>query len=184
MASGKTTKPTADPQHQFGRRTLKAATKQVKPAKKAGLAPHVAKAAVALPEGYRKLVFQFALRPIQSDADLDRAIAVVDSLLDRDDLDAGEQDYLDVLGDLVERYEDRTDPPRDVSDAGMLRFLMEQRAVKQVEVARATGIAESTVSAVLTGKRTLNRPQIGKLANYFHVSPGVFAFDEQESATQ
>lgn len=67
------------------------------------------------------------MRPIQSDADLDRAIAMVDALLDRDDLDAGEQDYLDVLGDLVERYEARTDPPRDVSDAEKLRFLMEQK---------------------------------------------------------
>ena len=178
MASEKMTKPVADPPHQFGRRILKAASKQVKPAKKAGPAPNVVKAARVLPEGYRKLVFQFALRPIQSDADLDRAIDVVDSLLDHDDLDAGEQDDLDVLGDLIERYEDRTDPPRDISDAGLLRFLMEQRAVKQVELARATGIAESTISAVLTGKRTLNRPQIGKLANYFHVSPGVFAFDE------
>ncbi len=178
MASGKTTKPVADPRHQSGRRTLKAASQQIKPAKQAGPALNVVKAAVVLPEGYRKLVFQFALRPIQSDADLDRAIAVVDTLLDRDDLDAGEQDYLDVLGDLIERYEDRTDPPRDVSDAGLLRFLVEQRAVKQVELARATGIAESTISAVLTGKRTLNRPQIGKLASYFHVSPGVFAFDE------
>jgi HTH-type transcriptional regulator/antitoxin HigA len=124
------------------------------------------------------LVRRFALRPIQSDADLDRAIAVVDALLDRDGLDAGEQDYLDVLSDLVERYEDQTDPPRDVSDAEMLRFLMEQQEVKQVELSRATGIVESTISAVLSGKRTLNRSQIGKLASYFHVSPGVFAFDE------
>ena len=126
---------------------------------------------------YLVLVRRFPLRPIQSDADLDRAIAVVDSLLDRDDLDAGEQDYLDVLSDLVERYEDQTDPPRDVSDSEMLRFLMEQQAVKQVELSRATAIVESTISAVLSGKRELNRAQIGKLARDFHVSPSVFAFN-------
>lgn len=177
MASGKTIKPTAEPPRQFGKMTLKAVTRQVKPTKTTKTSPDVAITATVLPEGYRKLMFQFALRPIQSDADLDRAIAVVDSLLDRDDLDAGEQDYLDVLSDLVERYEDQTDPPRDVSDAEMLRFLMEQRAVKQVELSRVTAIAESTISAVLTGKRTLNRSQIGKVASYFHVSPGVFAFD-------
>lgn len=126
---------------------------------------------------YLALVQRLPLRPIQSDADLDRAIAMVDSLLDRDDLDAGEQDYLDVLSDLVERYEDQTDPPRDVSDSEMLRFLMEQQAVKQVELSRATAIVESTISAVLSGKRELNRAQIGKLASYFHVSPSVFTFD-------
>lgn len=136
------------------------------------------RSAVATPSrSYLTLVRRFPLRPIQSDVDLDRAIAMVDSLLDRDKLDAGEQDYLDVLSDLIERYEDRTDPPRDVSDAEMLRFLMEQQGVKQVELSRATGIVESTISAVLSGKRTLNRSQIGKLATYFHVSPSVFAFD-------
>ena len=129
-------------------------------------------------KGYRKLVDQFPLRPIQSDADLDRAIAVVDALLDRENLDAGEQDYLDVQSDLIERYEDQTDPPRDVSDAEMLRFLMDQQAVKQVELSAATGIVESTISAILSGKRTLNRSQIGKLASHFHVSPGVFAFGD------
>ncbi|MCX7422025.1 MAG: helix-turn-helix domain-containing protein [Planctomycetia bacterium] len=178
MASGKTIKQTAHPQGQLGKLTLKAFAKTAKPAKKAKHSPVVAKAAMVLPEGYRKLVFQFALRPLQSDADLDRAIAVVDSLLDRDDLDAGERDYLDVLSDLVERYEDQTNPPRDVSDAEMLRFLMEQSSVKQVELSRATGIVESTISAVLSGKRTLNRAQIGKLASHFHVSPGVFAFND------
>lgn len=134
-------------------------------------------AAKAPSRSYLALVKQFPLRPIPSDADLDRAIAMVDALLDRDGLDAGEQDYLDVLSDLVERYEDQTDPPRDVSDAELLRFLMDQKGVKQVELSRATGIVESTISAVLSSGRTLNRSQIGKLAGYFHVSPSVFAFD-------
>jgi HTH-type transcriptional regulator/antitoxin HigA len=37
-----------------------------------------------------------------------------------------------------------------------------------------TGVAESTISEVLSGKRKLNRKQIGKLAQFFHVDPGVF----------
>lgn len=36
--------------------------------------------------------------------------------------------------------------------------------VSQSEVAGATGIAVSTISEVLRGKRTLNRAQIGKMA--------------------
>ncbi len=64
------------------------------------------------------------------------------------------------------------------SDSEMLRFLIENRGVKPAEVAKGTGIAESTISEVLAGKRQLNRNQIGKLARYFHVEPGVFAFGE------
>jgi transcriptional regulator with XRE-family HTH domain len=36
------------------------------------------------------------------------------------------------------------------------------------------GIAESTISEVLSGKRRLTRAQLEKLAAYFHVVPAVF----------
>jgi HTH-type transcriptional regulator/antitoxin HigA len=127
---------------------------------------------------YLELVRRFPLRPLRSDADLDAAVAVVDELLDRDHLSDAEQDYLDVLSDLIEAYEAEAVPIRPVGDADMLRFLIENRGTTQAKVAKEAGIAESTISEVLAGKRTLNRSQIGKLARYFHVEPGAFAFGE------
>jgi Helix-turn-helix len=44
----------------------------------------------------------------------------------------------------------------------------------QVAAAAGAGIAESTISEVLAGKRKPNRGQIAKLARYFHVHPGTF----------
>ena len=125
---------------------------------------------------YLELVHRFPLRPIRTESELDRAIAVINQLLDRDDLDPGEDDYLDVLGDLVKRYEDKAYPmpTDDLTDAEMLEHLIEAKGVKQVEVARGAGIAESTLSEVLAGKRKLTRGQVEKLARYFHVEPGVF----------
>jgi HTH-type transcriptional regulator/antitoxin HigA len=125
---------------------------------------------------YLDLVRRFPLRPLRTDADLDAAVEVIDSLLDRDDLAPAEQDYLDVLGDLVEAYEEATIPIRPVDDAGLLKLLIEARGVAQAQVAKEVGIAESTVSEVLAGKRKLNRSQIGKLARYFRVSPAAFRF--------
>lgn len=125
---------------------------------------------------YLELVRRFPLRPLRTDADLDAAVAVIDSLIDQDELTAPEQDYLDVLSDLVETYEAEAVPMKPVGDADMLRFLIEQKGVTQVEAAKKVGIAESTISEVLAGKRKLNRLQIGKLARYFHVEPGAFAF--------
>ncbi len=127
---------------------------------------------------YLELVRTFPLRPLRTDAYLDAAVAVIDSLIDRDELTAPEQDYLDVLGDLVEAYETETVPMTPVGDADVLRFLIEQKGITQAEVAKQAGIAESTISEVLAGKRMLNRSQIGKLARYFHVAPGAFAFAE------
>jgi HTH-type transcriptional regulator/antitoxin HigA len=117
---------------------------------------------------------QFPLRPLRSDADLDAAVSVIDALIDRPRLTAPEQDYLDVLSDLVEAYEAEAVPMRPVGDADLLRFLIGQKGVTQAAVAAGTGVAESTVSAVLAGKRMLNRNQIAKLARSFHVEPGVF----------
>ena len=125
---------------------------------------------------YFELVRRFPLRPIRSDEELDGAVRMVDSLLDRRDLVPEEKDYLEVLGDLVEQYESDAHPMPPVSDAEMLRHLIEAKGVSQTEVSRATGIADSTISEVLKGKRSLNRSHIGKLARYFAVSPDVFAF--------
>jgi HTH-type transcriptional regulator/antitoxin HigA len=123
---------------------------------------------------YLELIRRFPLRPLRSDADLDAAVAVIDSLIDQPALTAPEQDYLDVLSDLVEDYESETIPMRPVGDAGLLRFLIEQKKVTQAETASGSGIAESTISEVLAGKRKLNRGQIAKLARYFHIEPGAF----------
>ncbi len=123
---------------------------------------------------YLALIRRFPLRPIRSDEELDRAIAIVDELLDRDSLAAEEEDYLDVLGDLVEKYETENHPLPDVSDADMLRHLIEARGQSQAQVATGAGIAGSTLSAVLAGKRGLNRKHITALARYFAVSPAVF----------
>ncbi len=126
---------------------------------------------------YFDLVKLFPLLPIGSERDLDRAIALVDSLLDRDDLDPDEQGYLDVLSDLVERYEEEHHPIAPASDSAMLAYLIEQRETTQSAVARATGIAVSTINEVVWGKRTLRREHIARLARHFSVSPAVFAFE-------
>jgi HTH-type transcriptional regulator/antitoxin HigA len=123
---------------------------------------------------YLDLIRRFPLRPLRSAADRDGAIAVIDELIDRASLTVPEQDYLDVLSDLVETYESETIPMRPVGDAELLRFLIEHQGATQAEAASGSGIAESTISEVLAGKRKLNRGQIAKLSRYFNLEPGVF----------
>jgi HTH-type transcriptional regulator / antitoxin HigA len=120
------------------------------------------------------LIRRFPLRPLRKGAELDAAVAVIDELIDRATLTAPEQDYLDVLSDLVEAYETERMPMRFVGDAEFLQFLIQHKSVTQAEVASGAGIAESTISEVRAGKRTLNRGQIAKLARYFALDPGAF----------
>jgi HTH-type transcriptional regulator / antitoxin HigA len=123
---------------------------------------------------YLELVCQVPLRPIRSEAELDSAIAMIDALLDLDERSGDEEDYLDVLSDLVEKYEDENDPMPTVASTDMLRFLIDNRATTQTEVATETGIAESTISEILAGKREMNRKHIEALARHFRVNPAVF----------
>jgi HTH-type transcriptional regulator/antitoxin HigA len=128
---------------------------------------------------YLALVRRFPLRPLRSDEELDEATEVLNSLLDRD-LDPWEDDYLEILSDLIEKCESATLPEVDVSDADMLQHLIEAKGVTQARVAAETGIAESTISAVIRGKRRLARKHLETLARYFRVSPAVFLSDTPE----
>jgi HTH-type transcriptional regulator/antitoxin HigA len=130
---------------------------------------------------YFALVRAFPLVPIESDEDLDRAITVINSLLDKPTLSAGEQGYLDVLSDLVEKYESTEHPMGPVSDSDMLRHLVEAKGVMESDVSRATKIPASTISDVLSGTRQLTRTQIAKLASYFCVDATVFNFESPQA---
>lgn len=127
-------------------------------------------------DAYLELIQHFPLRPIRTEEELDRAIEIVDDLTDRDDLEEGEKDYLEVLSDLMERYEAERHPIEPVSDSAILAHLIEAKEITQARLAYEAKIAESTISEVLTGKRRLNRSQIGRLARYFGVAPTVFHF--------
>ena len=54
---------------------------------------------------YRDIIAVFPPRAIHSDAELDDAIAVIDRLLEKEELTSAERDYLDTLSILVESYE-------------------------------------------------------------------------------
>jgi HTH-type transcriptional regulator/antitoxin HigA len=126
---------------------------------------------------YLELVRRFPLRPIRSDEELDRAIHMIDSLIDRDHLVPEEKDYLDVLSDLVERYETVHHPIPPLPDGELLQHLIETNGTTQAELSRKAKIPESTISEIIAGKRKLTRSHIGKLAKHFNVLPGAFSCD-------
>ncbi len=132
-------------------------------------------------DGYFALVHEYPLRPIRSDAELDRAIVMIDRLLVRDELAGDEQDYLDVLSDLVEKYEDQRYPIERVSGVDALRHLVDSSGKTRATVAVEAGLPESTLSEVLSGRRRLNTRHISILARYFRINPGVFIDTPAES---
>ncbi|MFM9069423.1 MAG: type II toxin-antitoxin system HigA family antitoxin, partial [Planctomycetota bacterium] len=82
---------------------------------------------------------------------------------------------LDALSDLVAVYEDEQHVIEPASDADMLRHLLESKSVTQIQLSQETGIAKSTISEVLAGKRPFSRQVIRKLADYFQMDVSVLA---------
>jgi len=125
-------------------------------------------------KAYMALVEEFPLWPISSEKELDRATKMLDRLLDERSLSTGGQAYLDVLTRLVSDYEDQHHAIEPAKDNEMLQFLLDQHGLRPSRLSRDTGICDSTISSVLSGKRRLTRDQITKLAEFFLVSPAVF----------
>ena len=122
---------------------------------------------------YFTLVKQFPLTHLRDDDHLDAAQDMIDRLLTRN-LDEGEQDYLDVLTDLVESYESTHVEIPAGSEADVVRALMESNGLSQTRLAERVGISQSTISAVLNGTRSLTKEQVITLAREFRLSPLAF----------
>lgn len=123
---------------------------------------------------YFQLVRRFPLIPIANEEHLDAATEVLRSLLDKADRDKGEEAYLSVLTDLVESYEDEHDPIEGATPAEILEYLVKERGISQLELSKKTGIAQSTLSNLISGTRTPTAEHIVILSRYFRVKPSAF----------
>lgn len=114
------------------------------------------------------------IRAIHSAADHDRALHILDELLDRGGADESHElsSIVETLGILVEAYESHVIPFPVPSGIDSLRFLMDQHGLRQGDLPEIG--AQSVVSEVLAGKRVLTARHISALRQRFGVSADVF----------
>ena len=120
-----------------------------------------------------EMIRQGAPRLIHSDAEL---AVYTDALFDltiKTNPTPEEEEAIELMTLLVERYEAERYPSPAAEPADVLRFLLERNSLSQRDIAADFG-SESTVSLVLSGKRQLNRDHIARLSRRFNVSPAVF----------
>jgi HTH-type transcriptional regulator/antitoxin HigA len=120
-------------------------------------------------EKYLGLIRHFPLRPIRTERENELAVEVVAGLGSRR-LAPEERDYLKVLVGLIEKFETEHYPMPAVQGPAMLRHLIEAKGVTQALVAAETGIAESAMSEMLSGKRSIAVKHAKALARYFGVT--------------
>lgn len=123
---------------------------------------------------YDALTQRFPLRPIRTEAQLDKANRIAGDLAVKEKRTREEEDYLEVLCDLIEKYEERNHPVPLVSGRDALEFLIEENGLTLSQLAEETGIHVSTLSELVTGKRRFSVTHITKLGERFRVDPSLF----------
>ena len=119
------------------------------------------------------MIRQGAPHLIHSDEELAKYTEALFKLTAKADPTPVEEEAVELLTLLIERYEAERYPVPDADPIDVLRFLLDRNGLSQRDIAAELG-SESTVSLVLSGKRRLNRDHIARLSRRFHVSPAVF----------
>jgi HTH-type transcriptional regulator / antitoxin HigA len=128
-----------------------------------------------VPTSFNELNAIRALRPIQDEVDLDNAMELLDKLAVMRRRTKDQDDYLETLTTLVEKYEAEHDPieTQDLSVVDILKSLMQGREMTASDLGRVLGSRELG-SVILRGERQLSKSHIVKLAEHFGLSPALF----------
>lgn len=126
---------------------------------------------------YGLLLMETLPAVISSEEELERMTEQVDRLMTKgirqDGLSPEEEKLLELMSVLIETYEDEHYPMPEVPPNEILKFLMEQKDLKQSDLLPIFG-SSGIASEVVNGKRSISKAQAKKLAEYFKVSVELF----------
>lgn len=107
------------------------------------------------------------IRPIKTKADYQKALERMELIFDaKKGSSAG--DELEVLGILIEKYEDEHFPIGFPDPVEAIKFRMEQMGYNQTDLARVVGL-KSRASEILNKKRKLSLDMIRRLHDHLKI---------------
>jgi len=115
------------------------------------------------------------IRPVNSEPAYDEAIERIESLWGAES-GTPEGDELDVLLILVRVYEKENHPVSPPTPVEAIRFVMDQRGMKQADLVPYVG-SRSKVSEILRGKRTLSLSMIRSLHTHLSIPAEILIMD-------
>jgi len=127
------------------------------------------------PQKYGRLLAEMLPRPIAAEADYERTLEMIDGLMSRPEssLTAEEHMLLELMTQLVERYEEDHYQIPDAPPHVMIQGLMRDRGLRNKDMEPVLG-SSGVTSEIINGKRKPSKAQIRALSQYFGVSPELF----------
>jgi HTH-type transcriptional regulator/antitoxin HigA len=128
----------------------------------------------SIPTTYAELSALFPLRLLRDEVDYDNALEVAEALVGSVAITKDQADYLDVLTDIMQKYESRRHAVggRGTSLDRLKRMLKEQ-SLTGSDLGRLLG-NRPLGGAILRGERELSKTHIRILADHFKVSTDLF----------
>lgn len=127
-------------------------------------------------ESYSALLSRYLPLPIRTKEDNERAILQIEALCHQDLLTDAEENLLELLVQLIERFEEKHyafPAHMQSTPLDMLLFLMEGNNLRQVDLVGIIG-SKGVVSEVVNGKRGISKKMAVALGERLNVSPGLF----------
>jgi antitoxin component HigA of HigAB toxin-antitoxin module len=123
---------------------------------------------------YGELLREYRPAKPRNREELSRMTEVLESLAANENPQPPAMERLiETMTALILQYEEEIEPCPDSSPAGVLRYLMEERGLRQVDLAPVLG-SKSYVSQILSGHRPIGKDAAAKLAAFFQVNPRSF----------
>jgi HTH-type transcriptional regulator/antitoxin HigA len=123
---------------------------------------------------YGELLSQYQPKIIMTEEENERAIALVESLTHNSDLTPEEEQIVELLITLIEKFEAEHYPLNNLSTPlSRLTFLMEENQLHQADLIEVFE-AKDIVSEVLSGKRQISKSHALKLGEFFNLNPALF----------
>lgn len=123
---------------------------------------------------YVQLLVQYQPKLIKTEAENERALAIVEELMHRQNRSLEENELYELLIALIKKIEREFYAPGEASTPhSMLLFLMEQQNIKPEDLVKVIG-AQEVVAEVLEGKREMTQEQAVAMGKIFKVEPSLF----------
>jgi HTH-type transcriptional regulator / antitoxin HigA len=125
------------------------------------------------PETYEELVRLYLPRPIHDQIELENATEVADwiSLRAKNE---DQLDYLEILGDQLDKYENTGKSDKPSSPLEVLNFLVQEHGITTRALGKILGVDHSVASRILKGERAITVEHAKKLGARFKLDPKVF----------
>ena len=125
------------------------------------------------PETYGRLLAEYKPKAIKTDEENEQAIAIAEELSHRHNKTAEEDELLELLIALIEKYEEDYYPMGESTPHSMLLHLMEAGELKEEDLIDAIGSREKT-EAIANGTSEISIEDARALGKFFNLAPELF----------